>query len=257
MTDVSILLPSIRPALARQRIDQFAKTATAVDYEIVVVSPFVVSGPRVVHVQEIERRGVIHAMNEAYRHASAPIVLLWSDDARPLEGSLARMLDFVLQQAEPALAGFRKRAPGGRESEQWSVYGHLYVGWLCASKASIEAAGGLFDPEFRNYWADPDLSLRIHEIGGRVAICPDAWLEIDQAADEVKQSNLSGSFEKDTETFFGKWQSRMGRTPRHWWQVNTPVPYDLDGWIRHWLRKVPGLKQANDIVRAGFGRASN
>lgn len=250
MPEISILLPSIRPDLAQRCIEEFAATAAQVDYEIILVSPFDISLPRVVHIPELERRGVIHAMNEAYRIASANLVVLWSDDARPLPGSLEQMRRFMYQHPGPLLAGFRKRDTTGRESEQWSVYGKLYVGWLCAKKETIEMAGGLFDPAFRNYWADPDLSLRVYRIDGQVAVCPDAWIEIGQAVDEVKQANLSSSFERDTETFFAKWQDRMGARRQVWWRINTPIPYDLEGRVRGLLRQIPYLKETVDMLRS-------
>lgn len=257
MPELSILFPSIRPELARNRAEEFLLVAPEVDFEIILVSPFPILLPRVVHIHETERRGVIHAMNEAYRAASAPIIMLWSDDARPLPGSLQHMLRFIRLHPGPMLAGFRKRDVSGRESEQWAVYGRLYVGWLCAAKTTIDAAGGLFDPAFRNYWADPDLSLRVLENGGAIKVCPNAWLEIEQAEDDVKTTNLGISFDSDTETFFSKWNKRMGGKGKVWWRVNTPIPYDLSGRVRGWLRQIPYLKEAKDSFRSILrGRAS-
>lgn len=254
MPEISILLPSIRPELARRRIEEFATVAAAVDYEIVLVSPFTVENPRVVHVPELERRGVMHAMNVAYRAASGHHIVLWSDDARPMAGALENILRYVGRHPAPMLAGFRLRDASGRESEQWSVYGRLYVGWLCAAKETIDAAGGLFDPAFRNYWADPDLSLRMYEIGGQVVVCPDAWIEVEQVDDKVKQTNLSASFSRDTETFFRKWHARMGGRRRVWWRINTPIPHTLEGRIRGWLRQIPYLKESRDAIRTALRR---
>ena len=250
MPELSILLPSIRPDLARRCIEEFALLADEVDFEVVLVSPFKIQLPRVVHLLEIEKSGVIHAMNEAYSAASAPYIVLWSDDARPLPGCLDKIMHFVRMHPTPMLAGFRKRDELGRESEQWSVFGRLYVGWLCAAKETIESAGGLFDPSFRNYWADPDLSLRVHRLGGHVAVCPDAWIEITQVADEVKQANLSATFDRDTQTFFAKWQELLGGQRKLWWRVNTPIPYNFSGRVRGWLRQIPYLKEVKDALQS-------
>ncbi|BEV73307.1 hypothetical protein THUN1379_27890 [Paludibacterium sp. THUN1379] len=247
MTAISILLPSIRPELAKQRISEFAEHIHQIDYEVVLVSPFSVDLPRVVHIQENERRGVIHAMNEAYKAASGEMVVLWSDDAKIQPQAIENIVKFTKSQDGLFAAGFRKKDETGRESEQWSVYGKLYVGWLCATKKTIDAAGGLFDPVFRNYWADPDLSLRIHAMGGSVQVCQNAWIEIAQAEDVVKQANLASSFEKDTETFFAKWHPFLGRKRRcEWWEINTPIPYDFKGRVKSVLRKIPFLKKLKD-----------
>ena len=249
MAELSILLPSLRPDAVRRKVEEFLLTNADVDYELVIVSPFKVEGERVVHVPETERRGVIHAINEAYRHDKGQYIVLWSDDATPEHGCLRRMLDFVRNKPIPFLASFRRRGLNGKEAEQWAVYGKLYAGWLCAARQTFDRVGGLFEPSFKNYWADPDLSLRVWKQGGKVEVCKDAWIGVEQIDDQVKSDNLSSSFDKDTSVFFERWHSEFGKGARKvWTDINVPVPHSLGGHVRAVLRRVPLLRKIKRSV---------
>ena len=58
MPEISILIPSLRREQIERRIVEFAGANPDVDYEIVVTSPFPVSGDRVVHVLEHRREHI-------------------------------------------------------------------------------------------------------------------------------------------------------------------------------------------------------
>ncbi len=253
MPELSILLPSLRYEEVTKRIAEFARTNPYVDYEIIVVSPFAVSGNKVVHLPETEKKGVIFAMNEAYKKASGKYIVPWSDDAAPSDNCLKNILDFVKanEGSTPFVAGFAKYDSRGSGFGQWSVYGKLYVGWLCASKNTIEKIGGFFDTAFKNYWADPDFCLRVWDNGGRVEICPDAVIKVQQINDEVKSGNINSCFERDTQTFFDRWHDKLGKgTKKIWWRINCEIPNSYSGYIRHFLRNIPYLKEIKDCISA-------
>jgi GT2 family glycosyltransferase len=244
MAEASVLLPSLRPDAVARVIGEFARTNATADYELVVVSPFAIDADRVVHVNEPERRGVIHAVNQAYAAASAEHVVVWSDDALPEKDCLRHMLDFVKSHDPPFVASFSRRDVNGKHAEQWSVYGKLYAGWLCASRRTIDAVGGLFAPEYKNYWADPDLSLRVWTAGGTVDVCRTAWINVAQIDDTVKAENLRSSFAADTDAFFERWHAKCGDGRRRaWTEINKPIPNSLEGHLRAVLRRVPYLRK--------------
>jgi hypothetical protein len=197
----------------------------------------------------------MYAINEAYKIASGEYIIVWSDDASPEKECLVRILDFVKAHDAPFVATFRRKDAKGREAEQWSVYGKLYAGWLCASRKTLQMAGGLFDPGYRNYWADPDLSLRVWSIGGTVAVCPDAWIQVVQIEDEVKADNLNSSFDIDTKFFFDRWHAKLGKnSERIWTDINVQIPHSVGGKVRAMLRKVPYLKSIKHSVSKLLGK---
>jgi len=242
--EVSVLLPSLRADAAARVIGELARTNPAADYEVIVVSPFEIDGHNVVHVNEPERRGVIHAVNQAYAAAAAEHVVVWSDDALPQHDCLRRIVDFVKSHDAPFVASFSRRGGNGKRAEQWSVYGKLYAGWLCTSRRTIAAAGGLFAPDYKNYWADPDFSLRVWTLGGTVEVCPTAWIIVEQIDDTVKAENLNTSFGADTDAFFERWHATWGHGSRTiWTDINKPIPHSLEGHLRAALRRVPYLQK--------------
>jgi len=222
MPELSILLPSLRRDAARQRIEEFAQTNGDTDYEIVLVSPFDdLRGDRVVNVPEPEACGSVAGTITAYEHSSAPYLAYWSDDVSPTPRCLTRMLDFVKGKPAPFIGSFRVRDLAGREFPHRTVYGRLYADWGCLSRESIDEAGGFFDAGYRVYWADPDLSLRTWLNNGCVGICPDEWIERNDIADPLKESNRTCHFLQDAEVFLDRWHAQMGDgLKRAWYEVN-------------------------------------
>lgn len=256
MPEISILLPSLRKEAAIQRIQEFAQTNGKMDYEIILVSPFAVEEARVLHVREEKRRGGIHALNSAYGRASAPFVTWWSDDAWPTMNCLAKMLRFIVSRKDPFLGCFRLKSRHGEEFEQWSVYGKLYASWGMASRKSIQAIGGFLDPVFKRFWSDPDMSLRAWVKGGRVEICPNAWVVISHIEDEVKLSDQQKYFNVDAETFLSRWHERLGEgkpRPLDWREINYPIPIKRRPSFRFMIgavtNKIPGMKRAKESLK--------
>ncbi|MDX9690771.1 MAG: glycosyltransferase [Alphaproteobacteria bacterium] len=248
---ISVILPSLREKSVNSRIQEMAACNPDCDYELLIISPFDVEGPHVVHIKEHVRRGVIYAMNDAYRYAKGHFIVLWSDDAQPTPNCLNAIADFVADKKPPFLASFRKQLSNGKETEQYSIYGRLAPGWLCTTKETIEMVGGLFNPILKNYWADPDLAMRVWDKGGSAEVCREASITILQANDDIKQQNLTASFQKDMDTFFNIWHEKYGDgKPRIWWKINKQIPLDLMGHVREFFREIPYLKQLVDATRS-------
>jgi len=224
MPEISVILPSIRLEEVLQRIKEFSITNQDSDYEIIVVSPFPVKGDKVVHIAE-EPLGCIHAHNTAYKNSSGKYIAYWGDRASPTTNCLSNMLNFVKSNTDPFIGSFRfKDSRGGRERRQWTVYGKLYAAFGCASRNTINIIGGYFDPIFKAYWVDPDMCLRTWEHGGKVEICPNAWLEVNTFADQIAINNWGKYFDADKEAFFNRWHDKLGKgIRRDFHSVNKPL----------------------------------
>jgi len=222
---ISIIMPSLRPQKCLQRIEEFAETNPDVDYEMIVVSPFLVQKEKVVHIHETTRQGCLYAHRIAYLNSSGEYVVWWADDASPTTNCLSIMMDFIRHRNAPFIGSFRIKNTEQKELDTvWTVYGKLYACYGCSSKESLELVGGYFDPIFKNNWADPDLSLRVWEYGGRVELCPDSWIVVNSINDEVYSENLNNYFDADTETFLNRWHNKLGQGIEKTWQlINKPV----------------------------------
>lgn len=211
MPEVSTILPSLRPDAVKQRIEEFAATNGNVDYEIIVVSPFILKEDRVVHIYEEKPLGTIHAHNIAYGRSSGEYIIPWSDDAVPTPKCISNMLSFVRRHKDPSVAAFRLKDREEKELALWCVYGKLVAAWGCVSKKTIQLIGGYYDTAYKGYWADPDMCLRAWSKRVKVKVCPDAWLVMDNIVDSVRTDNWNKYFAQDTETFLNRWHHKLGK----------------------------------------------
>jgi len=211
LPEVSIILPSLRPDAVRQRIKEFAATNGDVDYEIIVVSPFILKEDRVVHIYEEKPLGTIHAHNIAYGRSSGEYIIPWSDDALPTPKCLSNMLTFVKSHRGPIIAAFRLKDKQGRELALWCVYGKPIAAWGCLSKKTINLIGGYYDTAYKSYWADPDMCLRAWGKRVKVKACPNAWVVMDHIMDSVRTDSWNKYLAQDTETFLNRWHNKLGK----------------------------------------------
>ena len=194
---ISITLPSLRPKTVSKRIKEFASEK---DYEIIVVSPFYVKDAVYIYQDPI---GCVAAHALAYEHSKGDYIAFWADDTAPTPGCLSSMVDFVRGKGL-RIGSFRVKDRRGRELAQWSVNGKLYAGFGCASRETFEKVG-YFDPIYRSYFADPDLSMKVWQSGGRVEVCPSAWVITEGISDTVSVENNKRYFERDRKTFVSQW----------------------------------------------------
>ncbi|MGK7903695.1 MAG: glycosyltransferase family 2 protein [Hormoscilla sp.] len=243
MPELSILLPSLRRENTIKRIEEFSQTNGEVDYEIIVVSPFVVEGDRVIHVLEDEPKGSVCAQNMAYANSSGKYIVIWTDDISPTNNCLVEMLNFVKGKPDPFIGVFRVKRKNGVEEPQWLIYGKLQVCFGCTSRNTITRVGGYLDPVFKSFWSDPDLSLRTWEKGGQVSTCPSAWLISDPkelgSIEIVEQGNTSKYLDKDIETFLNRWHEKLGTgMPRDPKVINRPLYSSWRAQMRMWLQRI-------------------
>ena len=225
---ISIIMCSIRESFVKQRILDWSKTD--LDYEIVVVSPFKVTGKNVVHVLEKKSHGINYALNRAYKRSKGSWICFVPDDQIPIKDCLEQALKFAMDKKEPFLAGFRryKNYLTRIEYNPGSAYGKLCAGSGVASRRSIEKAGGFFDLRYKSYFADTDMCIRFWLNGGSVDLCPLAFVSHENIQDETTKTNLRVDFPKDAELFLDKWHDKLG----------AGIPRDInkvDHEVRLWL----------------------
>lgn len=229
MPEISITLPSLRPEATLQRVKEFSATNGDSDYELVIVSPFAIEGDRVVHIQEKEPRGTAFANDIAYKNASADYIVWWADDVVPTENCLANIVNFVKSKNEPFIASFRMKDRFGKEKPQWTIYGKLLAGFGCASRNTIDLIGGYFDTAYRSYWQDPDMCLRAWTRGGKVEVCPNAWVIMEHIFDQLRDDNWDKYQVEDTKTFLNRWHDTFGKgidrdsVQKDWAVISKPV----------------------------------
>jgi len=206
----SLSLPSLRQENAELVIKYIHDCSAGADYEVVVVSPFEVHGPRVVHVPEQAARGNCSAHADAYEASSGDYIITFTDDIIPTPGWLDG-----LQQTMEAREAERSPFCGGLQRANWllfgTVYGLYYPYFPVLSRRSVEKIGGYFSRDYAAHFGDPDLAMRVWDAGGRCELITSAkiygLLDRDRTDEAVhKQTSLG----HDMATFQARWGEKYG-----------------------------------------------
>jgi N-acetylglucosaminyl-diphospho-decaprenol L-rhamnosyltransferase len=220
--DLSVSVVSYRaPTLLRQCLQAVSAEASTMAIEVTVVDNASGDGsaemvaedfPRVRLIRNERNRGFAAAHNQALRRTSGRYWLVLNSDAAPSPGALQRLVDFLDQHPDVAVAGPRLRHPDGavqpsrrrfptlatlflestqlqRFSPSNPVLRRYYVAdrsdeeqqdvdWLVGACLCVRAAAaqhvGLFDERFFMYSEELDWCRRFRAAGWRVAYVPEA-----------------------------------------------------------------------------------
>ena len=206
----SLSLPSLREENAELVIRHIEAHSAGVDYEIVVVSPFEIRGPRIVHVLEEEPLGNCSAHAAAYEASSGEYIITFTDDIIPTAGWLDGLPE-LLQAREAEHFPFC----GGMHRANWlifgTVYGLYYPYFPVLSRRSVEAIGGYFSRDYQAHFGDPDLAMRVWDAGGRCELMPGVKIyalhQLDQT-DVAFHKRTSGA--RDMAAFQARWAEMYG-----------------------------------------------
>lgn len=168
---LSVLIASIRPARVHAAITRLRPDLAPYDHEIIVVSPFEISGPGIVWVREETPRGSIHAANLGFAAARGELTIQAADDIAFDRGLISPAIVQLgaMRQCNLPCVGFAHHR--GKQAYLNVVYGRYVPGYYVAPTAALRLIGEtLYDPAFKVAWADQDLGLRIWGVGGRCEI---------------------------------------------------------------------------------------
>lgn len=208
MKELSIIIPSLRPQELAGCIKSIQNFTEDIDFEIIVISPF---SPfdfgfdkRIVWVKRDQRDGVVAAVNAGYPHATGIWITTLSDEVRVMHGWAKNMIDFLKDQKSLDVMGNFRVVEHG-EHPQFLYYGMLFSIFPFLRKSLADKIGGLFDPAFGAFYADPDLGMRVWAACGKVVTCPNAFVFHPYRRDEINERSRLNHEEKDKETFIKRW----------------------------------------------------
>ena len=212
---ISITLPSLRHDYVTETIREIYNATKGVEFEIIVVSPFCVQGPRIKWIQETEPLGASGAHNAAFDAASGDIIVAMTDDVAPSPG----WLDGIEQEIAEKEARHFPYAGGLHWCTSQLIgvaYGLYYPYFPVMSRRSIEAIGGYYSTDFYYAFCDTDIGLRIWDANG---FCePLLHRVIYRTREEVEERNSdhkNTGFEHDAEVFLKKWDAKLNHRLPH------------------------------------------
>lgn len=204
---VSILLPTIRPHLIRRAVESIALAAGTVSYEIVVVADFPLSEmgctSPVAHLHchwiRHPRRGVVDAVQVACAAAQGEYWFLLNDEST-LDPGAIEILYHEAVKAGPAVL-----TPRHLPAFPFQYYGIAFAAFPFAHRDVILQVGGLLDPTYKGFYADPDFSLRAVAQGIPIRTVDGAVIRHTNKHDAPHQASVSAYLEADRATFRYRW----------------------------------------------------
>jgi hypothetical protein len=212
---ISILLPSLFPDLAKRSIESLRAGAGDLDYEIIVVSPYEVSGPHIVWSQEIgEARGCTAGYRQAFVQATGDIIMPWTDDVTATPNCIANCLAFFLKresQTNLYCCGLNYKWDRGA-GRFGTVFGIYYPYFPFLGRHTIDCVGGFYASEYVGGFGDPDLGLRIWHARGRCELSAESViLPVPERHRHPKGQHKYSYFLQDMTTFVTRWAIDYGR----------------------------------------------
>jgi GT2 family glycosyltransferase len=168
--------------------------------EVIVVSDFA-PDKSAVYDQWLqrERRGTVDACNAACAHAYGEWIFLTNDESIIQPGAIKALLDVAW------MTPYCLWAPQHVPNYDFHYFGKKFVPFPFVHRDLLDAVGGLFDPAYKCFYADPDLSLRVYEKGYTVQTIERAIVEHNNGQDEAKLQNMSQYMARDQATFRTRW----------------------------------------------------
>ena len=225
---LSLTLPTLFPGPAMRVIENVRATVRDIDYEIIVVGPFEVTGPDIQWVREETPRGSAAASATAYEHSTGDVICPIADDAefKPgwAEEGVGALVKF--ERGRPYAAGI-----GQTNQIVGTVFGIYYPFFPMVRRSTLDAVGGFFSPRYKHHFTDADLAFRIWSVGGACGFTERDYIEIKprDVGDSVKaaerlDASRNESLRRDMDAFLGLWGARYGKG----WKTDDLRDFNID-----------------------------
>ncbi len=203
---ISIILPSIRSDNLKWALGNLRMNQIHTDYEVICPIDFQMEAPcsKVKILLEPERKGVIDAINVGLKQAQGDYIYITNDQSNLSPDGLNQLVKFSKSKGDVALTG-----PKDVENFQFKYYDRWFVAYPFIHRTVLNSIGGHFDPIYRAFYADPDLSLRAHV---RNIPVEDCTLAVNKRYHsglmnyDGHQDSCNKYFAQDKSTFINRWK---------------------------------------------------
>lgn len=201
MPEISVLLPTIRPHLVSRALSCVSSAARGVPHEVVVVADFENPGISDFWLTWIvrPRRGVVNAANTAALAARGRFIFLFNDESVMDPECLTRLYERASVDHDAL------HHPLHLPEFDFRYYGVPFAPFVFAHRTLLAQLGGLLDPAYVSFYADPDLGMRAHAAGVRVITVKEAVLRHCNEHDDAHRQLVNENLLRDRATFRARW----------------------------------------------------
>lgn len=200
---VSVLLPTIRPSHVARVLAGLQLAAGDLPLEVVVIADFPSPGhqPWIVR----PRAGVVDAVQAGVVAATGRYLFVTNDETQYEPGMLRLLYDAA--EARPGCLWSPQHLP----PFQFVYYDRPFAPFPFAHRDVFAQIGGVLDPVYGAFYADPDLSLRAHRAGVPVVQLDAAKIyHSNETSRADHRAAVAQHFERDRQTFRARWDPELG-----------------------------------------------
>lgn len=176
---ISIIFPTIRPELYLNALKSIQKTREKIEIVIVADFPPPDETPKnVVWHLEMKRQGTIQAINKGFELSKGEYIFIMNDESKLSPNCLDGLLRSYVSLGRQAVISpyhipffgfyYYHRFFAAFPFTHRSVIESLWYDPITMEKSKERY---FFDPAYKSFYADPDLSLKAHQQGIAVSLC--------------------------------------------------------------------------------------
>lgn len=216
---LSILLGTFNRFPHLQRCLQACRASYLGDYEFVVCDGGSTDGsrewlavqPDVVLIGERRLEGACKAINQCYALSRGDTIAILNDDIVPVDRALQAASDRLAHDPTIGQIACPFRRSAGEnyrvEAVHHTIYANIAVMRRELLDRIVRICGGVWNPRYRTYGGDTELSCWVHRLGYKVVEEPNAKFIDALAQDALREENhRDGRANRDGSAFWLRWQ---------------------------------------------------
>lgn len=208
---ISVLLPTLRPHLLEAVVRSIAASAKRCTQlvELIMITDLEddqqvdIDGFDKAIVVHRERHGVIDATNEGFRRSRGDFIFVTNDQTLLDERCLAEL------SLKSEVGRFKIVGPHHLPEFNFEYYGLPFQPFGFVDRITLATLyrrdDVFFDPTYKAFYADPDQSMKAHQLGIPVTTIETAIIHHKNEGDAVTASAVSKYLEADRATFRARW----------------------------------------------------
>ena len=208
---ISVIIPSIRPENLEETIKKFIiSQGWDCVFEIVLVTDFDIDYKIWVNrycdvkVIKIPRNGPTDAICKGIEASKGEYIFFINDQCSVSPNGLSKMLAFSKKHNDRVIVGHRNTP-----ITPMKYFGVDFEPYPFIHKDLVKELGGYYRPEYKHFYADPDLAMRSSWLDIPIKKCPGVSVHrtCDGSMDyQGHVESVNKNYKNDMETFINRWK---------------------------------------------------